>query len=229
MESFKLKEQEQDYEAYVKLYEERLEAMKRARSSATDQGKIIHSDVPLNFTFMDIQNVQQLKKERPRAGKRKPIEIEEDETDTKNERHVAVKEEADENENITVGVVVTRAQNNPQINTMLSNHYISLQQQKNVHGGRKIEDGKVEEKRKKQIEYHVDSLLLNNNKIRSIVGLYDTMKLVLTHSIPEKLLWINLSFNYLTKIEMEILSFPNLKTLLLHGNFISEMEEVKKL
>jgi Leucine-rich repeat (LRR) protein len=55
------------------------------------------------------------------------------------------------------------------------------------------------------------------------------MRLVLTHSIPEKLLWINLSFNCLNKIDVDLMNFPNLKTLLLHGNFIYEMEEVRKL
>lgn len=55
------------------------------------------------------------------------------------------------------------------------------------------------------------------------------MRGVLIHGQPEKLMWINLSFNFLTKIDAEILNFPMLKTLLLHGNYISEMEEVKKL
>ena len=87
----------------------------------------------------------------------------------------------------------------------------------------------MEEKKKKVIDYQVNSLLLNNNKIRDVTGLFDTMKVVLTHGMPLKLQWINLSFNYITKIEGELLNFPNLKTLLLHGNFISEMDEVKKL
>ena len=81
MESFRLREEEQDYLAYTRQYEEQLATMSKPRSGATEPGKISHSDKPLNFTFMDLQSVQQLKKERPRAGKRKPIEIEEDETD----------------------------------------------------------------------------------------------------------------------------------------------------
>lgn len=46
---------------------------------------------------------------------------------------------------------------------------------------------------------------------------------------PEKLIWLDLSFNYLEHIEAEILCFPELKTLYLHGNYISEMKEVRKL
>lgn len=43
------------------------------------------------------------------------------------------------------------------------------------------------------------------------------------------LIWIDLSYNILTKIEDEILNFPHLKTLYLHKNYISNLEEVKKL
>jgi Leucine-rich repeat (LRR) protein len=45
-----------------------------------------------------------------------------------------------------------------------------------------------------------------------------------------RLQWIDLSYNYLEKIEDEIvLNFPCLKTLYLHGNYILNIEEVKKL
>ena len=45
-----------------------------------------------------------------------------------------------------------------------------------------------------------------------------------------KLQWIDLSYNYLEKIEDEIInSFPFLKTLYLHGNYILNMDEVRKL
>jgi Leucine-rich repeat (LRR) protein len=47
---------------------------------------------------------------------------------------------------------------------------------------------------------------------------------------PENLEWLDLSYNYLEKIEKEIPEmFPNLKTLYLHGNYISNLDEVKKL
>lgn len=45
-----------------------------------------------------------------------------------------------------------------------------------------------------------------------------------------KLQWIDLSYNYLEKIEDEITTnFPFLKTLYLHGNYILNLDEVKKL
>ncbi len=46
---------------------------------------------------------------------------------------------------------------------------------------------------------------------------------------PERLEWLDLSYNYLEKIDKEILNFPMLKTLYLHGNYISNLDEVKIL
>lgn len=46
----------------------------------------------------------------------------------------------------------------------------------------------------------------------------------------QNLLWIDLSYNYLESIESEIVtSFPLLKTLYLHGNYFSNLDDVKKL
>ena len=46
---------------------------------------------------------------------------------------------------------------------------------------------------------------------------------------PDRLEWLDLSYNYLEKIEDELLNFVNLKTLYLHGNYLSRLDEVKKL
>jgi hypothetical protein len=51
-------------------------------------------------------------------------------------------------------------------------------------GGRKVEDGKEEEQRKKKVKYHVNSILLNNNEIRDIKSFYDTLYWVLPSSNP---------------------------------------------
>ena len=79
-------------------------------------------------------------------------------------------------------------------------------------GGRKQDDGKEEAQRKKEVTYHVNSLMLNNNQIREITYLYDTLKNYVLYDV-DKLQWLNLSYNYLTKIQDEILNFVNLKTL----------------
>lgn len=42
-------------------------------------------------------------------------------------------------------------------------------------------------------------------------------------------MWLNLSYNFLQKIDAEILNFPQLRSINLHGNYISDLEEVRKL
>ena len=74
---------EMDYYAYVQAYEEAKTKRFKSRPDATKPGKIEHFGPPLDFSFLKLQEVQALRKERPRAGKRKPIEKDEDEEDTK--------------------------------------------------------------------------------------------------------------------------------------------------
>jgi Leucine-rich repeat (LRR) protein len=94
--------------------------------------------------------------------------------------------------------------------------------------GRKNEDTKIEAKRKKQVNVVCTSIFLNNNELRTIVNLRSTLDYVMIYN-PVNLEWLDLSYNYLETIEPELLNFPNLKTLYLHGNYISNLEEVKKL
>lgn len=114
-----------------------------------------------------------------------------------------------------------------QINSLLTNNNISLQANKNQLLGRKNEDTKIEAKRKKIVSVYCTSIFLNNNEIRSVLGLRSVLDSVMWD--PSRLEWLDISYNYLERIEMEILEFPNLKTLYLHGNYISNLDEVKKL
>lgn len=94
-------------------------------------------------------------------------------------------------------------------------------------GGRKVEDTKVKAERKKKVNVYCTSLFINNNEIRTIGGLRDILDWVMWN--PERLEWLDLSYNYLEKIEPELTKFPCLKTLYLHGNYISNLDEVKVL
>lgn len=71
-------------------------------------------------------------------------------------------------------------------------------------------------------------MFLQKNEFRTVVGLSTILKDVMWNS--PRLQWIDLSYNYLERIEDEIVqNFPCLKTLYLHGNYILNVEEVKKL
>lgn len=75
-----------------------------------------------------------------------------------------------------------------------------------VMGGRKQEEGSEETSRKKEIALHVNALLLNNNYLRDLKDLHSTLVDYVLWE-PDRLQWLNLSYNYLIKIDPEILKF----------------------
>ena len=75
---------------YYQPYDEARGKRWKPQSEATMPGKIEHFGAPLDFSFLKLQDVASLRKKRPRAGKRKPIEKDEDEDDVKKDQAGAV-------------------------------------------------------------------------------------------------------------------------------------------
>jgi len=71
------------------------------------------------------------------------------------------------------------------------------------------------------------SLWLNNNSIISMQFLYTFAEALL--EVPEKIQWIDLSFNNIESIHEDVLQFPELKILYLHGNCINDLSDIVKL
>lgn len=94
-------------------------------------------------------------------------------------------------------------------------------------GGRKVEEAKTETKKKIIVQKKTQALFLQNNEIRTIVTLPQVLEDVMYNS--RQLTWLDLSYNLLENIEADLLEFPYLKTLYLHGNYISNLDETKKL
>ena len=109
------------------------------------------------------------------------------------------KEKKDENKEEKIAeCVVRRAKHQSAIHDLLSKNFTNLDNAKGVMGGRKAEgDSKEEDKKQKQIDYQVSHILINNNEIRNIRGLSETLTFVLPRSDPQNLLWLNLSYNFL--------------------------------
>lgn len=155
-------------------------------------------------------------KERPNMGKRKPIEKDDEEEDTKknelnglpgDDKANAV-DTKDKKENLVI-----KNTSIPQVTTILANYSVSLNSNKiGGIGGRKQEDGGEEASRKKEVTVHVNGVLLNNNCLRDIIGLHDVLSNYVLYE-PDRLQWLNLSYNYLVTIDDEITKFDQLKTL----------------
>ena len=94
-------------------------------------------------------------------------------------------------------------------------------------GGRKVEEAKTETKKKIIVKKQTHALFLQNNEIRTIAGLPTVLIDVMFNS--QNLIWLDLSYNYLETIEADLLQFPLLKTLYMHGNYIANLDETKKL
>ncbi len=231
MDALEQQQDELDFLIYEQMYAESLAVSRKPRTVATAPGKVVHEGTPLDFSFLKLQDVIALAKERPRAGKRIAIEKDEDEEEGKKDSGAALaaedKGDGEAKEGKTSMVIKNTAV--PQVANILQNHSISLSVQKNgMMGGRKQDDGNVEAARKKELEFTRTSLLLNNNELRTLSGMFHTLDTYVMRA-PRNLLWLNLSYNYLTKIDVEILEFPNLKSLQLHGNYIGDLAEVEKL
>jgi len=72
-------------------------------------------------------------------------------------------------------------------------------------GNRKADDVKVEQTKKMVVRKQTQALFLQNNEIRSIANLYTILKDVMYNH--NNMLWLDLSYNYLTEIESEIQNF----------------------
>ena len=208
MTSYEEIEAQMDWEAYAALYEGLKQKRFKPRPDATKPDtKIQHYGPPLDFSFLKLQDVQSLRKERPRAGKRKPIEKDEDEEESKKGDAAAAngddKDLGEKAKEVKESQVVKNT-SVPAVNQILAQYSVSLSAAKNgLMGGRKPEDGKEEQKKKKEIVYSVNSLLLNNNEIRELSGLYDVLRESVLYE-PEKLQWLNLSYNHLVKLDPDL-------------------------
>ena len=105
-----------------------------------------------------------------------------------------------------------RAQPNQQITTILQQYNISLAANSKGGAGNNAEQKQEDqaakgEQKKFVVNKQTTALFLQQNQFRTIVGLHTVLKDVMWNS--ERLLWLDLSYNYLEKIEDEIVNnFP---------------------
>ena len=124
---------------------------------------------------------------------------------------------------------VIRAPQSTQLQQILLNNNISFASKQGPMGGRKVEEAKTETKKKIIIKKTTNSVFLQNNELRNVVNLPMVLKEVMVCDPFTNLKWLDLSYNILETIEEDLLQLKSLQTLYLHGNYISNLEETKKL
>eukprot|EP00093_Oithona_nana_P004794 04794.XXX_174916_175636_1 [CDS] Oithona nana genome sequencing. len=75
--------------------------------------------------------------------------------------------------------------------------------------------------------YNSNVIRLANNNLVDTTGLYKMALDVV--EFPEDIAWLDLSFNDITSISDDILEFPALKMIYLHGNKIRRFADIQKL
>jgi len=75
--------------------------------------------------------------------------------------------------------------------------------------------------------YNSNVIRLANNNLVDTTGLYRMALDVV--EFPEDIAWLDLSFNEITSISDDILEFPALKMIYLHGNKIRRFADIQKL
>jgi sporulation protein YlmC with PRC-barrel domain len=91
------------------------------------------------------------------------------------------------------------------VTELLQNHNISLNANAKAVGAvndTKTDEKKPGEQRKFVVQKETTSLFLQKNEFRTITGLYTILQDVMFNC--NNLLWVDLSYNYLEKIEDEI-------------------------
>ncbi|PIK37758.1 hypothetical protein BSL78_25409 [Apostichopus japonicus] len=88
-------------------------------------------------------------------------------------------------------------------------------------------EGKKKVKKTGEGKICTTAIKFNNNTLTDLNGLSDIIANMLFQ--PEVLSSVDLSFNDISKIGMEICSYPSIKFLYLHGNGIYQVQEVDKL
>lgn len=220
-----------DFLIYEQMYIEARTMKRKPQSEATVPGSIAVEGTPLDFSFLKLQDVKTLEKERPRAGKR--IAIEKDDEEEEQKKAEAARQNDDkaggELKDGKPGDIKVRNAAVPKVLDILQNNSISLMQQKQGPGAtRKADDGNEVAERRKDLTFTRTALLLNNNELRDLYGLYNILETKVMRS-PRNLTWLNLAYNQLVTIDAEILQFPFLRILQLHGNYIHDLSEVQKL
>lgn len=202
-------------------------------STDTSSGKA------LDFSFKELQTLDQLPFTDERDGIRLPKksleEMEEEKKEVTNltaasglvQKEEAPKVEVEENEDDTHRKKrqeeVLKGPPAPAIAKILADNVTSVNAAKaSGHG-----DQGQSVIRKKLILKRTTSLILSYNYLESLNGLMDVLPKVMRY--PLNLGWIDLSFNLIKTLTPELGALPNLKSLYLHCNYLLSLEEVAKL
>lgn len=162
------------------------------------------SGEPLDYSFKELRHVMELETEDPRGGfKSKPT--------------ARPADGGEDGGEVTAGGPL-------EITLMEANNGAGGDTQGATKGGR----SRGPAKQRCVMRKITTAVKLNNNMLESIAGLTVALDFVMASPMAT-LQWLNLSFNQIASVEVDLLSFPELKALYLHGNVIRTLACVERL
>uniref|UniRef100_A0A0G4F412 Leucine-rich repeat-containing protein 51 n=1 Tax=Chromera velia CCMP2878 TaxID=1169474 RepID=A0A0G4F412_9ALVE len=185
--------------------------MESPKGGTHRQPAYVVSHLPIDFSYKEIKDLSELEEEDPRFGVKKPDKRVEGERGDKTQSTAA------ESMSSTV------------LQSTMDTQKVLLQGPGNTTAALSQPAIKQAISAKQKLVVSIPtSVRLSNNEIQSLEILPQALLHVMPHPAA-RLLWLDVSFNKLRRIEDSLLQFPNLHTLYLHANKFTKLKEVDKL
>jgi Leucine-rich repeat (LRR) protein len=189
---------------------------------------------PLDFSYKNLRSLKEIITTEPRSGERLPIPQEESVEEKKDNNlpgnpnfpKSGESEEVEEDSPKKVQQLEPfKAPQAPAVMKILQEQTTSKTAANSMPGH--TDDNQASVVKKVKISYKTSSIMLSYNTIPDLVNLCDIFSKVVKDY--QGLRWVDLSYNHLTALDRELCELPNLMSLYLHNNYVSDMKEVLKL
>ena len=189
---------------------------------------------PLDFSYKNLRSLREIITTEPRSGDRLPIPQEESIEEKKDNnipgnpnfpKNGESEEVEDDSPKKLQQLEPFKHPAPPAVQKVLIEQTTSKTAANSIPGH--PDENQASAVKKAKIRYETTSIMLSYNTIPDLLGLSDVLSKVVRNYTNLK--WIDLSYNHLTILFSEICDLPNLLSLYLHSNYISDMKEVLKL
>ncbi|OMJ88697.1 hypothetical protein SteCoe_9319 [Stentor coeruleus] len=189
---------------------------------------------PVDFSYKNLRNLKDIIITEPRSGERLPIPQEESTEEKKDSsvpgnpnfiKNGESEEGEEESPKKTQQLEPFKPPQQAAVFKILQEHTTSKTAANSIPGH--ADENQASAVKKARVIYQTTSIMLSYNTIPDLLGFCDILSKVVKDY--KNLKWIDLSYNHLTVLYTEICELPNLMSLYLHSNYVSDMKEIIKL
>lgn len=201
------------------------------KSTFPDQ--YIIDGIPLDFSYKSLRSLSEIITTEPRSGDRLPIPkeelIEEKKENSPGNSNFPKNGESEEVEEDSPKKLpqqeIFKPAREPIVKKILTEQTTSKTVANSAPGH--ADENQASTIKKAKVKTKTSSIILSYNTIPDLTGLTGILSKVLPNYLNLK--WVDLSYNHLTILYSELCDLPNLMSLYLHSNYLSDMKEIVKL